>query len=195
LFFIAILLFVTDLNTSNISTLAAWTGGNIFLIGFMGSGKSHWGKIWSEANQWSFIDLDEMIENKEGQSIASIFEHKGEEYFRNIEAMALRSCDGLENSIIACGGGTPCFYENMQWMNDHGSTIYLASNASEILQRVLAEIDKRPLLKKLSQGELLSFIEQKLTEREPYYTQANLTVQSARLNINSFPAILSAITS
>jgi len=184
---------VTDINASNISSQATLQSANIFFIGFMGSGKSHWGKIWAEANQLSFIDLDEIIEGREGQSITSIFETKGEDYFRKIEAAALRSCVDLQNTIVACGGGTPCYFDNIQWMKDNGKVVYIASTSEEILQRVLTEKEKRPLLKELNQAELLLFIEKKLMERTPYYSQANLTVQSGLLNKNSFPAIISAI--
>ena len=129
----------------------------------------------------SFIDLDEVIEKAEGKTIAAIFENKGEAYFREIEAKALRSFDGVQNTIIACGGGTPCFYENMQWMNDHGTTIYLSTTAPEILERVLTEQEKRPLIKKMNQAELLFFIEQKLKERAPFYTAAKLTLYFRRI--------------
>ncbi len=147
-----------------------------FLIGFMGSGKTHWGKIWASVYSFTFIDLDEVIEKKEGKSIADIFDIKGEDYFREIEAEALRSFDDLENTIIACGGGTPCFYENMEWMNAKGTTIYLYSNPQEILLRVLSEQDKRPLIKKMNKGELLFFIEQKLKERADFYNAATVTI-------------------
>ena len=179
---------MTDIVSSNNAVPAA--PGIFFLIGFMGSGKSHWGKIWAEAEQYSFVDLDELIEQKEGKSIAGIFEYKGEDYFRKIEAAALRDCEGLQNTIIACGGGTPCFYDNMQWMNAQGTTIYIACTIAEILERVLADKEKRPLLKKRSDAELLFFIEQKLNERLPFYSLAQATVQSALLNASSFPGII-----
>ena len=161
-----------------------------FLIGFMGSGKTYWGKIWASMYSFTFIDLDEVIEKKEGKSIADIFDIKGENYFREIEAEALRSFDDLENTIVACGGGTPCFYENIEWMNDIGTTIYLFSTAQEILQRVLSEQDKRPLIKKMNKGELLFFIEQKLKERENFYNSAGITVASNEATEQSFGNIL-----
>lgn len=168
--------------------------GNVFLIGFMGSGKSHWGKIWAEANQLAFVDLDAVIEQDTGKTVAEIFELYGEAHFRDLEADTLRACAGLENTLVACGGGTPCFHENMQWMNEHGSTIYIACTSSEILTRVLLEKEKRPLLKKLNQAELLFFIETKVKEREPFYTQASLTVQSGSLTEASFAEIISTIS-
>ncbi len=185
---------MTNINSSNNSYANQRGLGVFFLIGYMGSGKTHWGKIWAAANQLSFVDLDEVIEKKAGKTIAGIFEISGEDHFRKIEAEALRTCVDLQNTIVACGGGTPCFYENMQWMNDTGITIYIACTSPEILQRVLSEKEKRPLLKKLNQAELLFFIEQKVEERLPFYSQAKVTVQSNLLTEKSFPGIISTIT-
>ena len=170
------------------------TRGNFFLIGFMGSGKSHWGKIWAEANQFAFFDLDTVIEDQVGKTVAAIFDLNGEDYFRGLEADVLRNCAQLQNTIVACGGGTPCFHENMHWMNKYGTTIYIACTSGEILSRILQEKEKRPLLKNLNPAELLSFIEQKVTERKPFYAQATITVQSSLLTEFSFPKIISTIT-
>jgi shikimate kinase len=166
---------------------------NYFLIGFMGTGKSHWGKLWSVANKLTFVDLDVLIENEEHINIAEIFDTKGEDYFRKLEKEVLRKCGELKNTLIACGGGTPCFFDNMQWMNDHGVTIYIQSGPVEILDRVMEEKEKRPLLKKLNKGELLFYIEQKLKEREPFYSQAQIKVESDSLDENSFAKIASDI--
>ncbi|MEP7141560.1 MAG: shikimate kinase [Ferruginibacter sp.] len=187
---------MTDSNSSNnFPAIRRELGGNFFLVGFMGSGKTHWGKKWAAANQLPFIDLDDLIEKKAGKTIAEIFETSGEDHFRKMEAGTLRDCAGLHNTIVACGGGTPCFFENMQWMNDHGMTIYIAGTPVEIVQRLALEQEKRPLLKKLTQAELIFFIEQKLTEREPFYTQAKLTLQSGQLTGNTFAEIISSIIS
>lgn len=183
------------MSDSNTSSLPSASGSNYFLIGFMGSGKSHWGRLWAAANKLSFIDLDEVIERKENKTIAEIFETRGEDHFRKLEAAALRNCGNLHNSLVACGGGTPCFYNNMEWMNDHGISIYISSKPIEILDRVMEEKEKRPLLKKLNQAELLFYIEQKLKEREPFYSQAKITVESGELEENSFPQILSSVPS
>lgn len=169
--------------------------GSFFLVGFMGSGKTHWGKIWATANHLAFIDLDEVIEKKAGKTVAEIFETKGENYFRQLEAAALRTCADLQNTIIACGGGTPCFENNMQWMNDHGITIYISCKSQEILTRVLTEQEKRPLIKKINPAELLFFIEQKVKERLPFYTQAKFIVESSQLTDNSLSSIISTSTS
>lgn len=147
-------------------------GSKIFLTGFMGSGKTFWGRIWAGENHLRFFDLDEEIEKAEGQTIPAIFEDKGEEYFRDKERDILVSFGGKDSFILACGGGTPCFFENLQWMNEQGITIYLRASPGEILSRIKNEIHERPLLTRSGRPELLSFIEEKLREREPFYRQA-----------------------
>ena len=159
----------------------------------MGSGKTHWGKIWAETYGLTFIDLDEVIEQNEGKTIAAIFENKGEAYFRQIEATVLRTFDAAENTIIACGGGTPCFLDNMQWMNEHGTTVYLSSTAPEIFKRVLPKQQKRPLISKMNEEELLSFIEQKLNERKSFYAAATVTLFTGNLSENSFGGVLEKV--
>jgi shikimate kinase len=157
-------------------------GGKIFLIGFMGSGKTYWGKIWAKKNGLDFYDLDEVIEKEECKTIAAIFETAGEAYFRKIETIALHSFAKIENCIIACGGGAACFNDNLQWMNEHGTTVYLSAKPPYILASVKEEKDKRPLINKLNEAELLFFIEQKLKEREPFYKQAKIILPVTELN-------------
>ena len=108
-----------------------------FLLGFMGSGKSHWGKLWAAEYKLGFIDMDEEIEINERKTVSEIFDSKGEEYFRSLEADLLRTYEKLGSSIIACGGGTPCYHDNMKWMNEHGLTIYLSAKPEEILRRLM----------------------------------------------------------
>jgi shikimate kinase len=160
-----------------------------FLIGFMGSGKTYWGKIWAQKHGLDFYDLDDVIETKEGQSIAAIFEKEGEGYFRKAETEALHTFSEKAAGIIACGGGTACFNENMQWMNENGTTVYLSATPPYILSRVKEEKDKRPLINKLNEAELLFFIEQKLKEREPFYTQAQIILPVTGLNENSLQTL------
>jgi shikimate kinase len=160
-----------------------------FLIGFMGSGKTYWGKIWAQKNSLDFYDLDEEIEKKEGKTIASIFEKDGEDHFRKIETIALKEFTEKENCIIACGGGTACFNENMQWMNENGTTIYLSAAPQYIFDRVLDDKEKRPLINKHNEAELLFFIEQKLKEREPFYKQAQIILPVTELNESSLQTL------
>jgi shikimate kinase len=168
---------------------------NVFLLGFMGSGKTHWGKRWAAANQLTFMDLDDVIEARAGKPITEIFETSGEAFFRTLEAEALRDCAAIRGSIIACGGGTPCFFDNMDWMNSKGITIYISAGEPEILQRLLAGQHKRPLLKSLDHQSLSAYIHNKLNEREPWYSRAHLTVRSGELTEGSFPGIISTARS
>lgn len=154
----------------------------VFLIGFMGSGKTHWGKIWAEEKGLSFYDLDGLIEQEENLTVTKIFEKKGEAYFRKSEAATLRKTIAFDDCIISCGGGTPCFDDNMNWMNEHGYTIYLKASPVVLLENILKEIEKRPLLAKINRGELLFFIEKKLKERADFYDLAQLEVDVAILN-------------
>ncbi len=151
----------------------------IFIMGFMGTGKTHWGKIWADRHHMDFTDLDEKIEDSEQLSVAQIFEHKGEDYFRQREAHMLRSFINQKNILVSCGGGTPCFFDNVAWMNQHGLTVLLKAAPAYILANILAEANKRPLVKNLNENEMTFFIEQKLKERAEYYQQAMLQIDAA----------------
>jgi shikimate kinase len=164
--------------------------GKIFLIGFMGSGKSYWGKLWAAQSGLPFFDLDEVIEEAEGKTVAAIFEQKGEAYFRQKETETLQTFLQKDNCIIACGGGTACFNNNMQWMNANGTTVYLLATAGEILKRVITEQEKRPLIKDFSAEDLLLFIENKIQERTPYYKQAKVILPVATIASNTINTII-----
>ena len=160
-------------------------GCKIFLIGFMGSGKSHWGNIWARRYAMDFYDLDEVIVARAGKTIAAIFEKEGEGYFRQLETEALLGFADKENCIVACGGGAACFNDNLDWMNEQGTTIYLSATPQFIFDHVIGEKNKRPLIKQLNEAELLFFIEQKLKEREMFYSQAQYILPVNELSDNS----------
>ncbi|HPH85780.1 MAG TPA: shikimate kinase [Ferruginibacter sp.] len=162
----------------------------IFLTGFMGSGKTHWAPIWAAVQGMPWFDLDEIIVQTHNRSVEEIFEKSGESYFRLQEAAALRTMIANEHCIIACGGGTPCFDDNMAWMNEHGLTIYLSAGPQFLLDNIMKEKDKRPLLKKVNQSELLFFIEQKLSERQAFYNQAKLILHAETLHEHSLREII-----
>lgn len=164
-------------------------GGKIFLIGFMGSGKTYWGRRWAAKYDLSFTDLDQLIEQEQDNTITGIFEQKGEDYFRSIETNCLQNASTKASFIMACGGGTACFNDNMQWMNKQGITIYLSASPQTIFLRLLPEINSRPLINKLPEGELLSFIELKLKEREPFYRQAKIILPVDELSDDSLSII------
>jgi shikimate kinase len=163
----------------------------IFLIGFMGTGKTRWGKTWALQAGYSFVDLDEEIEKEEGASVGDIFAQKGEEYFRQQEAAILRQVAGTGNAIIACGGGTPCFYDNMEWMNEHGTTVLLDAGAPFILGNIQKQPGTRPLLNGMSEQEILTFIEGKLLDRAVFYHKALVTIDAEIAGPNTINDILS----
>ena len=162
----------------------------VYIIGFMGSGKTHWGRIWAAKSNLTFFDLDARIEDAFGMKIADIFEKKGEEKFRELERYHLRKFEHKRNFLLACGGGTPCFSDNMEWMKTQGKVFYLKAEAEFILNQVMNETEQRPLLKKINPSELLFFIQKKLREREPYYSRADFILNVEDLSEDTVPDIL-----
>lgn len=156
----------------------------------MGSGKSYWGRIWANEEGFTYYDLDAEIEKVFELTVEEIFEKHGEEKFRELERYHLRKLETRKNMLVSCGGGTPCFFENMEWMKAHGKVIYLKASPEYILERVMSETEKRPLLKKVNTSELLFFIEQKLREREPVYLLANYILEVKDLNKDSLHFLL-----
>jgi shikimate kinase len=118
----------------------------IFLIGFMGAGKSYLGKQWAEDNGMLFYDLDTLIEIEERKTIEKIFSENSEAYFRELEAAVLRNTERFDNAIIACGGGAACFFDNMHWMNKNGVTVFLNETIENIFHHLINDKKQRPLL-------------------------------------------------
>lgn len=154
----------------------------IFLIGFMGSGKTTVGKQLATLLQYDFMDLDEYIEGKEQATITQLFETKGEIYFRERESYYLKSLQEATQLVVSTGGGTPCYYDNMDWMNSNGVTVYLKAVPKLLADRLKKERDHRPLLKEKSDAEVIDFIQHKLLEREHFYTTAKVIVEAVSLN-------------
>lgn len=149
---------------------------NIYLIGFMGSGKSFTGQQLATALDLPFVDLDERIEQAEKRSIGQIFESEGESYFRNLEAQLLRATAALGPAVISCGGGTPCFHQNMDWINAHGLSIYLKASVQLLAKRLKKGQEHRPLIRDFNTTELEGFIAERLEQREFYYKQAEIVI-------------------
>jgi len=145
----------------------------IYLLGFMGAGKSYVGRDLASRLHLNFLDLDSFIENSEGKSIAAIFSTKGEPYFRKKEAEYLRQTVHLDRVVIATGGGTPCYFNNLAWMNENGLTLFL-DTCEEVLRIRLMESRKRPLVAGKSAAELTKFIHEKLAARRPFYEGAQI---------------------
>jgi shikimate kinase len=163
----------------------------IFLIGFMGSGKTHWGTRIAQKLQIPFYDLDAVIANNEGMSISEIFAVKGEEYFRYMEKQTLEDLIGREeNFVLSAGGGTPCFFNNIDFMKKNGRVLWLNTSLEALNQRLLKERITRPLLKGISEAGLRAYIIRKLSERKMYYEQADLMVHEESAELESFLGLL-----
>lgn len=156
----------------------------IYIIGFMGSGKSTAGKKLASLMGWTFVDLDKNIEEFAGKSIPEIFEQDGESSFRQIEANILRSLDSLKHTVISTGGGTPCYDDNMEFMLGTGLTLYLKLTPGQLKSRLSKSKGERPLIKDLGSGELLSFIEKKLFDREKWYDRSDIIIEAIDLDVN-----------
>ena len=161
----------------------------IFLIGFMGAGKSFLGKLWADDNDMPFYDVDTLIEEEERMRISKIFSTFCEAYFREKEAAVLRNTDRFENAIIACGGGAPCYFDNMQWMNKNGITVFLNETEEQIYHHIKNDKKSRPLITSQDQNGLQDFIKNKLLERKPFYNQCQLILNPDQLNRNGFKVI------
>lgn len=155
----------------------------IFLIGYMGSGKSTVGKKLARKLKLDFFDLDELIEKKAGKKIPDIFRDLGENTFRHIEKETLAEILLTDNYVLSTGGGTPCFFNNMELMIENGITLYLRMEAGMLAHRLLHSKTERPLVAGKSKEGLLAFISQNLTEREAFYSQAKFVVNGAELRI------------
>ncbi len=149
----------------------------IFLIGFMGSGKSTLGKRLARKIEYRFIDMDHVLEEQEGMKISEIFDLKGEKYFRNLEKDYLETLEVSDDVVIATGGGAPCWGNNMEIMNRKGVTVYLKMSPGSLASRLEKSRNIRPLIQGLNPDHLRDYIEEKLREREFFYNQAKCIVR------------------
>lgn len=144
----------------------------VFLIGYMGSGKTTLGKACSAATGLQFVDLDWYIEERMHKSISDLFAERGEDGFRLLEQKMLHEAGEFENVLIACGGGTPCFFDNMDYMNHTGETVFLDVCPEVLFRRLKIAKAKRPLLANKTDEELMQVITSALEKRLPYYSKA-----------------------
>jgi shikimate kinase len=157
----------------------------IFLIGFMGCGKSTTGKKLAKRLGYDFIDLDHEMEKQTGSTIANYFALHGEDAFRQLESRTLKEFDYPPNCVVATGGGAPCYFDNMDWMNSNGLTVYINMSPVALAQRLEKGKAKRPLLRDLSEEQLIAFIEGKLTERDGFYSRASMIVNGVNLSADN----------
>lgn len=154
----------------------------IFLIGFMGCGKSKLGKAVANKLELPFLDLDDLVEAKNQMSIPDLFAAFGEQGFRDREKQTLQEAAIANDAIIATGGGAPCFFDNMDWMNKNGVTVFIDTPVKVLADRLINARVERPLVKGKSYEELVDFIEMKLEERRPFYNQAQVVLRGVDLS-------------
>lgn len=148
----------------------------IILIGYMGAGKTTIGRVLAREMGLEFYDLDNYIEDRFHQKIPDIFAEKGEEGFREVERKMLHEVAEFENIIISCGGGTPCFFDNMDYMNTRGETIFLDAQPNVLREHLKMGKTVRPLIQGKSDEELIAYIEESLQKRLPFYQKAKHTL-------------------
>lgn len=153
----------------------------VFLMGFMGAGKTTLGKALAKDLGISFIDLDQYIECRFMKSVSQIFALKGEQGFREIESRMLREVGDFDDVIVSCGGSTPLIGDNMDFMLEHGQTVYLKCDNETLLRRLKVARSQRPLIASKTDDELAAFIESETARREPGYLKAEFICPGDRL--------------
>ena len=155
----------------------------VFLLGFMGCGKTHWGKLIGQKLNIPFFDLDEEIVSSEGKSINDIFAEQGEEYFRLKEKEVLYMItENHESFVMASGGGTPCFYNNIDYMNKSGTTVWFNCSVDCLFKRLVNEKEKRPLIRNLTDEQLKAYIMKKYADRKIFYQQASIIINDEEIS-------------
>jgi shikimate kinase len=163
----------------------------IFLIGYMGSGKSTLGKRLAKHLNIQFVDMDHYIEERNCKTIPQIFEEEGENEFRKKEQKALKELSEFTDIVIATGGGAPCFFNNIDVMNQAGVTIYLNINPEILAERLISSKTERPLIKGKSRKELISFIDESLEKRHEFYSKALYQITKPDVDLDELMKMIS----
>nr|WP_067056054.1 shikimate kinase [Mucilaginibacter sp. L294] len=164
--------------------------GLIFLVGFMGCGKTSWGRKLAVGLGYEFIDLDHTLEAKAGATVAEYFASHGEEAFRKLESEILKTTDYSENTVVSTGGGLPCFFDNMDWINSHGQSLYIQLSPKALASRLENAKTPRPVLQGKTGDKLVEFIEYKLAEREGFYLKAKHTISGIDMSVEKLVEVL-----
>ena len=166
------------------------SNSKVFLLGFMGCGKSTLGRHLAKALGWEFIDLDNFFEKKFKTTVPLFFKEFGETGFRDGERAALQELKDIDKAVIATGGGAPCFFDNIDFMNNHGVTLYMKVSPEVLAQRLTNSKNVRPLVQGKTGDELIAYIEEKLQSREPFYNRANIIADAEVLNLSDYIRVL-----
>ena len=156
----------------------------------MGAGKTTAAKRLANRLGWDVADTDAMFEAKYRISIDDFFQKYDEPLYRKLEADILKNTDNLSNTVISTGGGTACYFDNMEWMNQHGLTVFMRISPESVVDRVIHSHHKRPLVRGKSEEELLDFVSRHYAERLPFYEQACITVKSENLDLDNLIGLI-----
>jgi len=163
----------------------------IFLVGYMASGKSNLGRKLAHIMKMDFIDLDDFIEKKTNKTIPYIFRTEGEDVFREIEMESLKEiATTKDNFVLATGGGTPLYYQPMDYMNKKGKTVYLKVDSKVLVDRLINAKKSRPILTEIPNTELPNFVKKEIRKREAYYNQAKLIIDTYAVSVDQLAMIL-----
>jgi shikimate kinase len=156
----------------------------IYLIGYMGCGKSTLGKRLAKHLNLQFVDMDHYIEMRNHKTVPQIFAEEGETEFRKKERKALEELADFSDIVIATGGGAPCFFDNIELMNNTGTTIYMNIDPAILADRLMHSKTERPLIKGKSKQELITFIDEMLKKRSMFYTQAKFQITEPEIDLD-----------
>ncbi len=162
----------------------------IYLVGMPGAGKTYWSQILKKKLKLPIYDLDTVVEVMDDRSVAEIFAEDGEDYFRKVETKMLHLFSEKKQFILATGGGAPCHDNNMQWMNNHGITIWIDEPVDVLYNRITTAPESRPLFMKMEGDKLKNFLQEKLHERLPYYEMATYKLGGANITESNFVEII-----
>lgn len=162
----------------------------IYIVGYMGAGKTTAAKRIANRLGWEVADTDAMFEEKYRISIHDFFQKYDEQLFRRLESEVLKSTENLENTVISTGGGLACFFDNMEWMNQHGLTVFMRISPEAAAERILNSKRKRPLTENKTKEELTEYIRQHYASRLPFYEQAQITVKSEDFDLDGFMELI-----
>lgn len=157
----------------------------IYIVGYMGAGKTTAAKRLANRLGWEVVDTDALFEEKYRISVDDFFKKYDEPLYRKLESEILKSTEKMENTVISTGGGTACYYDNMDWMNLHGLTVFMRVSPAAAVDRVLHSHHKRPLVRGKSENELMEYVNWHYASRMPFYEQAKITVKSENLDLDA----------
>lgn len=162
----------------------------IYLVGYMGAGKTTAAKRIANRLGWEVADTDTLFEEKYKISVDDFFQKYDEQLYRKLESEILKSTENLANTVVSTGGGTACYFDNMEWMNRHGLTVFMRISPKAAVDRVLHSRHKRPLVRGKTEAELTEFVEQHYASRLPFYEQAQITVKSEDFDLEGLMGMI-----